>query len=316
MLALGGELMPMAMRAGEQPQQVLHVARRSAPLAVVSVALDRATGQLSVLGESALPASMAHVQLSRNGRWLYSASYGADLLAMQPVLPDGRVGPVSAQRSTGRHAHCTAPSPDGRYLLVTALGANTVTVHALDADQGLQAATPASNVEAPRGTGARHLCFNPRGDRVYLLGELDAKVHVFDFDSRLGELRWRQTVACLPKAWPGTPWGADLLLSHCGRWLYSSERHSSLITGFVVHPSSGELSLLGHWPTQTQPRGMGLSAGGGHLIVAGQLSHQLGVHQLCPDTGVLTLCSEQPVGQGPNWVVSCAAAAPAAPAAR
>ena len=61
-LSLGGQLMPMAQSpCGAR----LYVARRSDPMAVISLALDRQAQRLTVLGEAALPASMAFIAASR-----------------------------------------------------------------------------------------------------------------------------------------------------------------------------------------------------------------------------------------------------------
>ena len=59
-LALGGTLMPMAL---SPDQGTLYVARRSDPLAVVAIAMDRERCAATVLAESALPASMAHLNI-------------------------------------------------------------------------------------------------------------------------------------------------------------------------------------------------------------------------------------------------------------
>ena len=87
-LALGGQLMPMALSPNGTR---LYVARRSDPLAVVTLAVDARAGCAEVLSEAALPASMAHLATDNTGRWLLSASYGADLVAVQAIAADGVV---------------------------------------------------------------------------------------------------------------------------------------------------------------------------------------------------------------------------------
>ena len=79
-LLLGGGLMPMALN----PQRTrLYVARRSAPMAVLSLAIG-SDGRLTLLGESPLPVSMAYIATDRSGRFLFSASYGEHQLAVSP----------------------------------------------------------------------------------------------------------------------------------------------------------------------------------------------------------------------------------------
>ena len=109
-LTLGGTLMPMAL---SPDQGTLYVARRSDPLAVVALAIDRARGTATVQAESTLPASMAHLNIDTSGRWLFSASYGAHLVAVQPLLAGGLVGTASVH-ATGPNAHCTQVHPSNQ----------------------------------------------------------------------------------------------------------------------------------------------------------------------------------------------------------
>jgi len=78
-LALGGQLMPMALSPDGTR---LYVARRSDPLAVVTLAVNAPARRADVLGEAPLPASMAYLATDARGHWLLSASYGADLVAV------------------------------------------------------------------------------------------------------------------------------------------------------------------------------------------------------------------------------------------
>ena len=116
-LALGGQLMPMALSPNGTR---LYVARRSDPLAVVTLAVDARAGRAEVLSEAALPASMAHLATDNTGRWLLSASYGADLVAVQAIAADGVVaaGRGATTYATGRHAHSALASPGNRFVLL------------------------------------------------------------------------------------------------------------------------------------------------------------------------------------------------------
>ena len=117
-LALGGQLMPMAL---SPDQAQLYVARRSDPLAVIALAVDAAAGSLSVLGESPLPASMASLHTDHTGRWLFSASYGADMVAVQALGANGTAA-AAAIHATGRHAHCVLAHTTNRFVVATSLG--------------------------------------------------------------------------------------------------------------------------------------------------------------------------------------------------
>lgn len=297
-LALGGQLMPMAL---SPDRAQLYVARRSDPLAVIALAVDRVAGSLQRLGESTLPASMASLHTDRTGRWLFSASYGADIVAVQALGANGQAGDA-VTHATGRHAHCVLANPTNRFVLATSLGGDQLHRYYFDAATGQLTPMDAPVFPMPAGTGPRHLSFNQRGDRVYVLGELDACVHVLSFDTTTGALELLQTLTTLPPAFDGNAWGADLHISPNGRWLYSSERNSHTLAGHVVDAETGLLNPIGHWETQATPRGFAITPDGRFLLAAGQTSHRVGVHAIDSASGALTLVAEHAVSLNPNWV--------------
>ncbi|MCZ8218441.1 MAG: lactonase family protein [Acidovorax sp.] len=300
-LALGGQLMPMALSPDGTR---LYVARRSDPLAVVTLSVDARAGRSEVVGEAPLPASMAHVATDGTGRWLLSASYGANLVAVQAIADDGAVVAAGDARTyaMGRHAHSALASPCNGFVLAASLGGGQLHRYRFDAAKGALQPTDPAVFALPTGTGPRHLRFNAQGDRIYLLGELDACVHVLAWDEASGGLQLQQSLPTLPPGFAGPAWGADLHLSPDGRWLYTSERNSHTLAGFAVDAATGLLAPMGHWSTQLQPRGFAITPDGRHLIAAGQISHRVGVHLIAPGSGALTQMAEHDVGLNPNWI--------------
>ena len=296
---LGGTLMPMAQSpCGEQ----LYVARRSAPMAVITLAIDRATGALRKLGEAALPGSMAYIATDATGRNLFAASYPNDLLSVSPIAEDGQVGAVQQQIPTGRHAHCIVATPSNRHVLATSLGGGQVFQFHLDSKTGPLTPNQPPAWQARPGAGPRHLRFHPNGRWVYLLNELDATVDRFDFDTAAGTLQHRQTLGSLPAGFTGEPWAADLHLTPDGRWLFTSERRSSTLTAFAIDSETGAMRVLHHTATEAEPRGFAITPDGQHLLAVGQASHHLSRYAIQPTSGALTLLQRLPVGRNPNWI--------------
>ncbi len=295
-VSLGGNLMPMAI---SPDQTQLYVARRSDPLSVVTLAIDPATRDVSVMHEAALPASMAYVSTDHTGRYLLAASYQGAQLTVSPVGPDG-VGAVAQVVSTGPHAHAILPSPCNRYVLATSLGGGELMVFAWSAETGRL--SPLTSWTARSGAGPRHFRFDSAGRFVYLLNELDGTVDVLAWQASTGSLEHLQTVNILPPAFSGKPWAADLHLTPCGRYLYASERTSSTLAHLAVDANTGRLSLLAHTQVEAQPRGFAIDPSGRYLLVVGQLSHHLSCFAIDTETGQLRLQQRIPVGQGPNWV--------------
>jgi 6-phosphogluconolactonase len=298
-IAVGGMLMPMALSPGRRH---LYVARRSDPLAVVAFAIDPHSGLLTHLGEAPLPASMASIAVDGSGRWLFSASYGGNVVAVSAVSANGLPQPAHQVIATEPKAHAISSDPSNRFVFATSLGGGQLLQFRFDAGTGRLLANDPPWLALRVESGPRHFAFHRQAPFVYLLNELDASLDVLAFDREAGTLRLVQTVNTVPPGFSGEPWAADLHLSPDGRFLYSSERRSSTLAAFAVDTSTGQLSALGHVATQAQPRGFAITPSGRYLICAGQLSHRVGVHAMDTTTGALTLASEHDVGRNPNWV--------------
>lgn len=292
----GGIVMPMAV---SPDRRLLYAARRSEPFAALAYTIA-GDGRLAPIGEAPLPASMAYVATDASGRWLLAASYPSARVSVSPIGADGLPGPATLVLPTGPNAHAIRASADNRFVYATVLGADRVMVWRFDAESG--ALSPAAEVEVRAGAGPRHFVFDARGSMLFLLNELDASIDAFSVDAASGALAHRQTVSALPPGFAGAPWAAELRLTPDGGFLYASERRSSVIAGFAVDAARGRLAPVGRWPTQAQPRGMAVDPSGRWLIVAGQLSHRVGLHRIDAATGALEAQGEVGVGLNPTWV--------------
>lgn len=297
-LALGGSLMPMAV---SPDRRFLHVARRSDPLTVVTLAID-STGLLAPVSETPMPASMAYISTDRSGRFLLAASYQADLLTVSAIAGDGQVGSVKQQLSTGPHAHAILAAPSNRHVLATSLGGGVVMQFHWDGVEGILTPNDPPALAMREGAGPRHLRFHPNGRFVYVLNELDATIDVLSFDEHTGTLTQGQTVQTMPPDCDGEPWAADLQLTPNGLYLYSSERRSSTIAGFRIDPQSGALTSVGRWPTEEQPRALAIDAQGHWLLAVGQLSDHLSRYRIDPASGGLERVQRIATGRNPNWI--------------
>lgn len=298
-VAVGGMLMPMALHPA---LRVLYVARRSDPLAVAAFAIDPRTGHLSARGEAPLPHSMAYLATDRSGRFLFSASYGGNLVAVSPIGADGLPGPAQQIVETGPHAHCIQAAPDNRHVHATSLGGGVLMHWRFDVATGLLAPADPPALALPTGASPRHFVFDPAGRFAYLLGELDASVTQLRYDAAQGRFHVVGTTSSLPDGFDGEPWAADLHLTPDGRFLYTCERRSSTLAVFAIDPASGVPRLQGHVPTQTQRRGFAIDGEGRFLLAAGQRSNRVTAYAIDRATGALTPQGTLPVGDDPNWV--------------
>ncbi|WP_198150793.1 lactonase family protein [Caldimonas taiwanensis] len=295
-LSLGGSLMPMAVHPA---QHRLYIARRSDPLAVISLAIDR-DGTLTPLAETSMPASMAYLACDRDGRYLLAASYGADCISIGPIDHEGVARAVEQILPTGRHAHAVVPDPANRYVYATSLGSNLI--HRYRLQQGRLLETEPATIGVRAGSGPRHLVFHPGGRWLYLLNELDAGLDTFDVEPETGLLYWRHRVSVLPPGFSGQPWAAELRLSAGAHRLLATERRSSTLSVFDVATEPGQPRLLAQIPTEAQPRGMQVTPDAKLAVVAGQASHHITAYLLDMRTGALVASDRARVGLNPNWV--------------
>ena len=302
-MMVGGQVMPLAL---SPDKRFLYAARRSDPLEVLSFAIDPKSGALSRLGEAPLPHSMAYIATDRSGRFLFSASYGGNQIAVSPIGVDGVVRPARQVLPTEPHAHAIQADPSNRFVFATSLGGGVVMQMRFDAATGQLTPNTPPALRPHAAASPRHFTFSPDARFVYLLNELDAAIDVLAFDAPSGTLRTLQTTVSLPPGFSGEPWAADLHLTPDGRFLYSSERRSNTLAAFRVDAASGAITLIGHVPTQAQPRGFNITPDGRFLIVAGQLSHRLSVYAIDAQSGALHPRSECAAGQNPNWIESVA----------
>lgn len=296
---VGGTVMPLALGPN---RRVLYAARRSQPLAVLSFAVDAKSGALTPLGEAPLPHSMASIATDRSGRWLLSASYGGNLVAVSPIGADGVVQAATQIVPTGPNAHAIVTDASNRFVFATNLGAGVVQQLRFDATTGRLAPNQPPGIAVRAGAGPRHLAWHPSGRWLCLLNELDASIDVFTFDAEQGTLAHRQTVSSVPPGFDGTPWAADLHFTADGRFLYSSDRRSNTIAAFALDATCGPLSLIGHTPVPAEPRGFNITCDGRWLIAAGQAAHRVALFRIDALSGALVAVGEHGVGRGPNWV--------------
>jgi 6-phosphogluconolactonase len=288
-------------------RRVLIAGARSQPYTAVSFAIDPRTGTLSHIGNGPLADSMAYIAFDHTGKFLFSASYGGNRIAVNPVAANGVAGAPGQVIPTGLNAHAALPSPDNRFLFATNLGSDQVLAFAFNAATGeLTLNDPPAN-KAPEKSGPRHFVFHPTGKFVYLIHELNGDVAAFAYDAKSGAWNEVQRTTALPADFNGKdsskkPWAADIHVTPDGRFLYASERATNTLAAYTVDPESGKLTTIGNVPTEKQPRSFNIDPSGRYLAAVGELSDSMTVYAIDPRSGALTAQKSYPTGKKPNWV--------------
>lgn len=310
----GPKVMPMTV----SPDKLqLYAVLRSEPFAVLTYAIDPATGALRQEATAPLPDSMAYVSTDATGRFLFTASYGGDKVAVSPIDADGLVRSEAGQViPTGKNAHAIRADRTNRFVYATNLGSDQIVQFRFDAATGRLTPNDPPMVKTAAGDGPRHPVLSPDDKHLYVLCELSGNVLHFAVDQDKGTLTLLDSVGTVPAEAglvPGTPpgapagdkpkiWAADLQATPDGRFLYATERTTSRIALLSVDPATGKPAYVSNYATETQPRGIRIDASGTWLIASGEKSDRLAVYRIDKASGSLTPVGRYPVGRDANWV--------------
>jgi 6-phosphogluconolactonase len=320
----GKLVMPMAVSPSKKH---LYAVVRSEPFKVVTYAIDPATGALAQKASAPLPDSMAYVSTDRTGRFLFTASYGGDKVAVSPIGESGLAEGAALQViPTGRNAHAILPDATNRFVYATNLGANQILQFLFDAKTGTLTANDPPALKARPDAGPRHPVFSPDGKYLYVLHELSGTVAQLAVDPAKGTLSEIDSIGSVPpeaglvpgvaQAPAGTAapaaapkpddkpkiWAADIQIAPNGKFLYATERTTSKIALFTVAPGSGKLAYVTNFATEKQPRGIRIDPSGTYLVASGEKSDRLAVYKIDQANGQLAELGRTPVGNGANWV--------------
>lgn len=313
-------VMPMTV---SPDKRFLVAAVRSKPLSAYTYRIDRASGALTLVGTGPLAESFPYISLDRSGRFLFGASYGGNLVSVNPVGADGRVGAPIQVIPTARNAHSIRADNTNRFVFAAHLGTDQIFQFLFDEKSGRLSANTPPVLQMKQGTGPRHFITSPDNRFVYLLGELTATVTTLSLDANTGLLAEVSSASALPpdsKLVPGAPrgavgapgapvrntdndiWASDLHITPDAKFLYAAERTSSTIAAFSVDSAAGKLTYLGSTPTEKQPRGFQIDPSGRFMVVSGEKSDTLSAYSIDRSSGALKPIGRYPTGKGSNWV--------------
>ncbi|MEV6968374.1 lactonase family protein [Hamadaea sp. NPDC051192] len=234
-------------------------------------------------------ADPCHLVVDPTGQFLVTANYSGGSVSVHPIAPDGSLnsrrdllehggsGP-DPERQEGPHAHMIAYRPSGNSFYVTDLGTDQIHEYALSADGAI---LPVRAIAAETGSGPRHIAFHPTSGAVYVSGELDSSVLIYQpqGDGLVQVGRIPATVE--PPTERNYP--SHIECSADGRFVYVGNRGSDCVTVFSVTPDGltpvADVPAGGRWPRH-------FAFAGDFLYIANQYAGTVTAGRLDPATGV------------------------------
>jgi len=309
----GKNVMPMSVSPNKK---YLYAAVRSKPFSAVAYSINPKSGALKEIGRGELAESFPYILADKTGNWLLGASYGANLVSVNPIGKDGKVGKPQQVIPTARNAHAIITDRTNKYAFVPHLGTDQIFQFKFDAKTGRLTANTPATVQIKQGAGPRHIIMSGDNKFAYLLNELTAVVTTLSLDAKTGLLTQVSEASALApdsKLKPGAArpspgrdvsqdvWASDLSLTPSGKFLYALERTGNQIGSLSVDGKTGKLTYMASTPTEAQPRGFRIDPTGKYMVVTGEKSDTISVYSI-GDDGALKLLQKYPTGKGSNWV--------------
>jgi len=303
----------------------LYASVRSKPYSLYMYQIDQLNGHLKWTGAVPLADSMVYVSTDKTGKWLLATSFGGHNNSVNKIEANGYVNPVPTEAfpSGGKNPHSIVFDQSNKFVYVPQLGTDEIKIHTFNSSQAKPLSETAGSVALQKQQGPRHIVISDDNKFAYVITEMTGEVIVFSRDIKSGALTQIQAASSLPsdnKLVPGRPrpptgspeatafddsnmiFCAEIKLTPNGKFLYTSERTKSTLSGFEVNPQTGKVKYLFTIPTEEMPRGFNVDPSGQFLVATGQKSDKVSLYSINQSTGELNLIERVQGGKGANWV--------------
>lgn len=271
-------------------------------------AIDGDTGDLTLVGATALDADPCYIALDNTGRYLLSAYYGAGKVTVHAVGADGILDEAPIEDiPTAERAHCVQADATNRLVFVPhTAGPNLIFQFAFDEDSGKLTPNAVATVSPPAGEGPRHFCFHPTLDMLYFSNEQGCSITAYRLDRDAGALTRDHSLSTLPDDAPDDVASenscAQIHMTPDGRHVYVTNRGHDSVAAFSINPVTGALAVVGHYASEETPRAFGIDPSGSFLYACGQGTGHVAGYRIDGATGALDPLARYDVGKNPMWV--------------
>jgi 6-phosphogluconolactonase len=259
---------------------------------VTTLRYDVKSGGIEKMNEIPIPdGAPCYISLSPAYDFLFMANYTGGSIAVIRLddkgIPVNITDTIKFKRENGKvsHPHMISFDPSGKRVYLTDLGLDRIVIYDFNRASGRLQQIQNGIVKLPEGTGPRHFAFSSDGTKMYVIGELNSTVSVFNVDAA-GELKSIQTISTLREDFKGQNACADIHIGKRGDFLYGSNRGENTIVTFRIGPD-GKLSLAGHTSCGGNwPRNFVIDPSGKNLLVGNQRSGNISLFKIDEKSGI------------------------------
>lgn len=252
---------------------------------LASFRIDPGSGRLTPLSVVEGGEDPAYLLPDRTGRFLLSAYYQANKVAVHALDSDGAISAEPLQTiPTAEHAHGIAIDSANRIAFVTHTGANRIYQFHFDQETGRLSPNNPPFVSTPVEDEPRHIALHPSDRWAYTSNEAGDSIGVFAVNTNAGTLERIQTESTIPDGIDGSQNStARCEMTPDGRFVYVANRGHDSIAGFAIDQETGRVTSLGQTLTEATPRSFTIDPSGRFLYAAGQGSGRIAAYPIAED---------------------------------
>lgn len=281
----------------------LYAATRTTPCRVLSYRIAPDDGELTQIGEAPIPEGTVYISTDRSGRWLLGAAYHSNCVWIAQLGSDGAMAGEAAQVVEQIVTpHSVALHPDNRVVYNGATGMPGIQIFDLG-DEGLPLSHHRSAPASLPNATPRHLAVDPAGRFLFCMNESSSVVDVFAIGEHGRALTHVHSADLRPADQRDAHGlGADITVSHDGRFVYCCERKRGTVNVLSVDQASGALTLVQTVEVGFIPRSLALDPSGRFFASAIQGDGVIHIHAVSPEDGRLAHLTTYETGGTPIWV--------------
>ena len=288
-------------------KKYLYVSQRSNKT-FSSYSINQTTGALTLINTITALDNPVNIATDNTGEYLLSAYYGASKAAVYKInTVTGALiaGALSSFTTAGINPHAIKVDPSNQYVFISNMTGNRIQQFTFDVNTGtLTANTPAVIIPTD-SIGPRHFVYHGTKNLVYFSNEILNRVSVYSLNTSTGLLTLQQELSTLPNGYvqtTGVDKAADIHITADNKFLYVSNRGTNTLAAFSVDATTGLLTAIDYFATQTSPRAFDIDGSGSFVYAAGESTGNMDCFSINKTTGALNLIATYPVGSNPSWV--------------